>query len=72
MYLTDYSEPFFDFCVGINGRPLAELGIDFSNETVPNAKLPKASWSLVEENEGRTIIINTWNSKHHEYRGMMI
>ena len=66
---THYSEPFFDFCIGINGHPLADLGIEFPRGIPSDTKLPNAKWSTVEENEGRTIIINTWNSKHQEYRG---
>ena len=72
LQLTDYSEPFFDFCVGINGQPLADLGVNILNKNISNAQPTKASWSMVEESEGRTIIINTWNSKHQEYRGKIV
>ena len=66
---THYSEPFFDFCIGINGLPLSDLGINVSQGSTGPSNNTHARWSMVEAHEGRTIVLNVWNSKQQEFRG---
>ena len=62
------SEPFFDFCVGINGKPLPNVGV---YATQRNSRPPPetVTWNLVEASEGREMFLNVWNSKQQAYRG---
>lgn len=64
-----HSEPFFDFCIGINGRPLADLGVEYPPGVPVGARLGHANWTTVEANEGREIVLNVWSSKQQAYRG---
>ena len=61
---VDYlpSEPFFDFCIGIDGRPL------YSAQNPADAS-GIAPWMVVEEKEGQEITLTVWNFKYQEMRG---
>ncbi|KAI3617369.1 hypothetical protein CBS9595_003278 [Malassezia furfur] len=65
-------EPFFDFCIGINGRPLADLGVEYPPGVPVGARLGHANWTTVEANEGREIVLNVWSSKQQAYRDVHI
>lgn len=64
-----HSEPFFDFCIGINGQPLTDLGVEFPPGVPIGRRMGHASWGMVEANEGREIVLNVWSSKQQAYRG---
>ncbi|CCU99401.1 unnamed protein product [Malassezia sympodialis ATCC 42132] len=68
-FIAKPSEPFFDFCIGINGLPLSDLGINVSQGSTGPSNNTHARWSMVEAHEGRTIVLNVWNSKQQEFRG---
>ncbi|WFD03092.1 hypothetical protein MOBT1_001781 [Malassezia obtusa] len=61
-------EPFFDFCIGINGLPLTDLGVEYPPGVPIRSRLGSAKWSTVEANEGREIVLNVWNTKQQAYR----
>lgn len=63
------SEPFFDFCIGINGQPLVNMSSDPRHVQDTTASEARAAWSMVEQHEGQAIVLNVWNSKRQEYRG---
>ena len=65
MYLTDYSEPFFDFCIGIDGRPLYAARSPADTSGI-------APWMILEEKEGQQVTLSVWNFKYQELRGVSL
>lgn len=55
------SEPFFDFCIGIDGQPL--------QPPAPSKDAGLGAWKSLEEREGQSVTLNVWNAKHHAVRG---
>lgn len=63
-------EPFFDFCVGIDGVAL-DPGKDVDgNNSGDSAGL--GAWKSLEEREGSTVSLAVWNSKRQELRQVPI
>ncbi|WFD31637.1 hypothetical protein MSPP1_002676 [Malassezia sp. CBS 17886] len=58
-------EPFFDFCVGLNGVPVVDLGVDYVSGPA-NKRL--AQWDAVEASEGRELVVNVWSAKLQAFR----
>lgn len=59
-------EPFFDFCVGLDGQALS-----LSNFGEAGAEDDDAMgvWKQLEEKEGTQVTLNVWSSKRQELRG---
>ncbi|PWN28207.1 hypothetical protein BDZ90DRAFT_231960 [Jaminaea rosea] len=76
-------EPFFDFCVGIDGQPLITTGGNGS-DGAGGAKLSSAAgggvggddamaaWKALEDREGTRVVLNVWSSKRQELRDVEI
>ncbi|CAO1630608.1 unnamed protein product [Parajaminaea phylloscopi] len=54
-------EPFFDFCVGLDGQALS-AGATGGDEDAMGA------WKKLEEKEGTQVTLNVWSSKRQELR----
>ncbi|SNX82458.1 related to GRH1 - acetylated protein, involved in ER to Golgi transport [Melanopsichium pennsylvanicum] len=56
-------EPFFDFCVGIDG-----VALDPSKDVDGGDTTGLGAWKSLEEREGTQVILNVWNSKRQQLR----
>lgn len=57
-------EPFFDFCVGIDGVALDPTkDVDGAGDTTG-----LGAWKSLEEREGTQVVLNVWNSKRQQLR----
>lgn len=57
-------EPFFDFCVGIDGVALdPSKDVDGAGDATG-----LGAWKSLEEREGTQVILNVWNSKRQQLR----
>lgn len=63
-------EPFFDFCVGIDGHPLNVGGGGKGNGDGGDDAM--AAWRALEEKEGTRVTLNVWSSKRQELRGELV
>ncbi len=61
--VDSHSEPFFDFCIGIDGK---RIDPDTAQDA---AGAGLGAWKGLEEREGTQVILNVWNSKRQEVRG---
>lgn len=59
-------EPFFDFCVGIDGQALLVGSEGASGE---GAAAAMGGWKQLEDKEGKQVMLNIWSSKRQELRG---
>ncbi|KDN41064.1 hypothetical protein K437DRAFT_258421 [Tilletiaria anomala UBC 951] len=67
-------EPFFDFCVGIDGVTLeaANDSNDGAGKDGPGGSSGLGAWKSLEEREGTQVVLNVWNSKRQELRDVPI
>ncbi|EPQ28646.1 uncharacterized protein PFL1_03949 [Pseudozyma flocculosa PF-1] len=73
-------EPFFDFCVGIDGVALDPSkdvdgdrnSSDSTNPASGGSLAGLGAWKSLEEREGTRVILNVWSSKRQELREVPI
>ncbi|KAN0060626.1 hypothetical protein ACQY0O_007284 [Thecaphora frezii] len=72
-------EPFFDFCVGIDGVALDPSRDVDGDRTSSDSAAPSSTsnaglgaWKSLEEREGTEVILNIWSSKRQELREVRI
>lgn len=61
-------EPFFDFCVGLDGVALNPSG-GSNGDGSDGDSTGMGAWRRLEEREGTEVVLNIWSSKRQELRG---
>lgn len=65
-------EPFFDFCVGLDGVALNVSGSGSGDDAAAGgggAVAGMGAWKKLEEREGTEVTLNIWSSKRQQLRG---